>query len=327
MRTLILPSVGQNLIDGKPSYLNIHPDGQMLIVKSLSCLKINEFDRVIITLSNDDDIFFGAKKLVLNELKKAFSTKIEIIILKDKTKDSVETIYETIKIAKVEGSIVIKDNNNSIKLDKFLSGNFFVGVDLHEIELDNYNIKNKSFVIINEQNHILDIIEKEIKSNLIGVGVYGFNRVEDFNFAFEKLCESNLNSNKLYISNIITYLIGYKSSLFYFFSTDEFEEWSNQNSWIELQKKYTTIFINLDVLLNEFTINSDISKLTELIIKKVNSGSYIIGYTKLDILNSKEIEDFLNYNNINLYQIIYKFTNSKNIKILNNKLDIKKEFD
>ena len=49
----------------------------------------------------------------------------------------------------------------------------------------------------------------------------------------------------MYLSHIISYLIGYKQRVFHAAMVDKFEDWSTASAWQRVQKKYGIYFVDL----------------------------------------------------------------------------------
>ena len=79
--------------------------------------------------------------------------------------------------------------NFSIEITKNMNGNFVSGLDLTTYNQDVFKVRTKSFIVTNEQNQILDIIEKKFRSDIISVGLYGFKNTNDFIEAYRNLSD------------------------------------------------------------------------------------------------------------------------------------------
>lgn len=236
MKTLIVPCMGNKKIDGIPQYILEHPCGKMNLLRSVEGVWSNYYDKLLVVLGEDDVTKFPVEKIIRDTFK---NYPLEIVVLNQKTNGPAETVYWAIRRAKITGSIVIKDNDSYIHAE-VPEGNFVIGLDLNLWDKDIYNLRNKSFLIINEQKNILDIIEKRICSPVISIGLYGFNHVESFMKAYERLNDSNYPISGLYISHIISYLIGYSNKVFRFVNAMEYETWGSDKLWRELKVEYET---------------------------------------------------------------------------------------
>ncbi len=243
MKTLIVPCVGSSFINDKPKYLAYHPDGKILVQKCIEGIPVNSFNRIIFSIVKKDVDMYSADCVIIDALK---DLPVEVIALPKETTGPAETVYQTIQKAQVHGSIVVKDYDNFLRVDNLEYRNFVAGLDLNEWNQDVHHLRNKSFLILNEQKQILDVFEKQIKSDVICLGLYGFADVMDYVLAYEKLNDNSYPIKKLYVSHIISYLIGYSQRVFRYVPCTEYENWGNDIVWAGVQNAYATYFVDLD---------------------------------------------------------------------------------
>lgn len=276
MSTLIVSCVGRELVNGVPRYLNRHPNGKLLVERSIEALFPMSFDRTLIVILEEDEKVYGAKAII----NSCMDLCVEVVMLHSMTSGPAETIYQTIKKANITGSIVIKDADNYLKIESLPNGNFVTGLDLNTWDRDIHNLRNKSFLIVNEQGNLLDIFEKQVCSDLISLGLYGFQKARDFEEAYERLNDKSYPITHLYVSHIIAYLIGYYGRIFHCVPALEYENWGNERLWKDMQRDYTMYFIDLDHILGDDGILSGSSKQKLLALQK--RGASFVGYTVED---------------------------------------------
>lgn len=245
MNTLIIPCAGKSsrFPNMKPKYMLTHPDGKLMIEKAMENINLDVFDRIIVTIVKQHDEKYDAKLWM--EQVFANCPKVEICMLDDFTSSASETIYLTLKKMDVIGSFVIKDSDNrvGVHFGKQIK-NMIVGYDLHK-HRDVTNIPGKSFLIVNEQGVIQDIIEKQVVSNVICLGVYCFENVDDFVCAYEKM-QSHQISGEMYISHVISYMLSSDKYVFETTMADSYDDWGTLDEWKKVQKQYRTYFIDVD---------------------------------------------------------------------------------
>ena len=274
MSALIIPCVGRKIEDNIPQYLIRHPNGKMLLERSIEGVYQKDYDRIIIVLLKEDEEKYNATEVIQTEMK---NYPIEVLLLDEMTSGPAETVYQAIKRANLKGPVVIKDSDNYLKLGIKPINNFVAGLDLNTWERDIHNLRNKSFLIVNEQGNLLDIIEKQVRSDVICLGLYGFKHAENFLDAYEHLNDVSYPITKLYVSHIISYLIGRYGKVFHYIEVKEYENWGSDRLWKDMQRDYTLYFIDIDHVLNvngQF-LNSNKDKLALL----QKRGASFIGYT------------------------------------------------
>lgn len=236
MSTLIVPCMGKKKIDGVPQFILEHPTGKLNLLRSVEGIWSPRYTRLAVVLGGEEEERFPVERIVRDAFKEY---PLEIIQLENDTKGPAETVYNAIRKANITGSIVIKDNDSYIRAE-VPEGNFVVGLDLNTWEQDIYNLRNKSFLLINEQKNILDVIEKRICSPIISIGLYGFKNAEDFVKTYDRLNDPNYPITGLYVSHIISYMIGYYNKVFRFSNANDYENWGSDRLWRELKEKYDT---------------------------------------------------------------------------------------
>lgn len=245
MNTLIIPCAGKSsrFPNMKPKYMLTHPDGKLMIEKSMENINTDIFDRIIITIVKPHDDKYDTH-LILSQVFEN-NPKIEICMLDDFTSSASETIYKTLTQMNVSGAFVVKDSDNrvEVRLDKCIK-NMIVGYNLSE-HRDVSNIPGKSFLIINEQNVIQDIIEKQIVSNIICLGVYCFENASDFISAYEEMNNKYI-PGEMYISHVISYMLSLGKYVFVAKMATSYDDWGTLAEWKKVQAQHRTYFVDVD---------------------------------------------------------------------------------
>lgn len=261
MKNLIIPCCGRNFLNGKPKYLNRYPDGRLLAVKTFQEINVGIYDTVYYVILKEDIDRFGALTVLDQELKD-LPILYQIVVLDKQTDGPAETVYNAIVKAEIKGEIVIKDLDNMLGVSGQACGNFVAGLNLIEYEKDVYQLRKKSFIVKNEQNTVLDIVEKRLCSDVISAGLYGFGNADDFIFAYERLQDKNYGIRHLYVSHVISYLIGFLGKNFDYIEVSKFESWGTEKEWKDVLQTYDEsikdglIIIDLDgTLINTNDIN------------------------------------------------------------------------
>lgn len=245
MKTLIIPCAGRSnrFPNMKPKYMLTHPDGKLMIEKAMDGMNTAIFDRIIITIVKPHDDKYESN-LIMHQVF-ADNPKVEICMLDDFTSSASETIALTIEKMNVTGGVVIKDSDNCVHTTiPNTIKNEIVGYDL-QLHQNVTNIPGKSFLIVNNQNIVQDIIEKRIVSNIICLGVYCFADIADFKWAYNQLKENNI-SGEMYISHVISFLIAQNRCVFECNMADGYDDWGTLTEWKQVQKDYRTYFVDVD---------------------------------------------------------------------------------
>ena len=210
------------------------------------CNSLHAFDRIIITIVRAHTDQYEAKLILRQIFGKKH--KIEILELDDFTSCQAETIYTTLRAKKVKGPFVVKDSDNAVGLKLGKPHNFVAGLHIPSFPTEIHRLSSKSFVKINDQNIVTDIVEKRISSEYICVGVYGFAEPKQFNEAYEFLAKHK-RQGEIYLSHVIAHLIATNSAVFAHTVVSDFQDWGTLPDWRNTQIRHATYFVDIDGVL------------------------------------------------------------------------------
>lgn len=308
MRSLLVPCADSRQIDNRPLFLNYHPDNKLLALKAIEGVYPEKYDKIVFTILKDVDDKFDARKRIMEANNGRYN--ISFVILDEKTNGPAETVYITLKKADICDEFAVKDSHVFLSLKKEYIGNFVAGLDLTQCEKTIDNLRSKSFISINEQGHILDIVEKHFCSDIISAGFYGFKSVEDYINAYEHLCDPNFSIEKLYLSHVISYLIGYSQRVFHRAEVNMFEDWSTSVAWQRVQKQNSICFLDMDTIEFDQDTLAKLRKLSML-------GIAFIGYSCNDVF----LKDYYRPG-VNWIAVVPNCPKTKSRIIVNQKEDI-----
>lgn len=233
MKTLIVPCCGNLAYGDKPAYLLCNSSGEMLLSVAVSGMDLTIFDRVIVVIPALHEQKWQATEKIQASIS---HENVDVAMLNHETAGPANTILEAIEQFNVQGSIVVKDADNYIKYNDGGEGNFVVGIDVYDYDGEIRNLKNKSFIVCNEQNQLLDVVEKRICSSQVCLGAYGFADVQDFVDAINALHDPIYDLKSLYVSEAITYLMGYKGMNFNYVVAADYKNWGNDYDLKDLMR-------------------------------------------------------------------------------------------
>jgi hypothetical protein len=246
MTTLIVPAAGFstrfNL--GRPKMLLQHPNGVTMLTAAIENLANQldaDRDQVIIVMKEEFFVNLSFQKLQ-NELDTRIKIKVKVILLQHDSSSMVETIITGIRDLEVDDSIIIKDSDNfmDINLNEFINyENAIAALSIRSSKLR--NILNKSFIVSNQDNCMIDIFEKQVKSDLINIGLVKFGKASDF-IKYAKLVQSQ---NEIYVSDVLKKALD-DNQIFNIIFANNFEDWGTQEDWLDYLSKYSTLFVDLD---------------------------------------------------------------------------------
>lgn len=324
---IIIPAAGKSsrFNGDAPKWMRTHPDGELMIQKSIKTFENIKKSRIYIITTDEID----KKYDVTLKLSQAIP-HVNIILLKNETKSSVETIYQGLNQIKekfdLDTPLFLKDADNLVTFDLSkidLKYSFSVGVKINDFEIT--RIHNKSFFII-ENDFIIDFIEKRIVSNIISVGTHYFSKISEFLIPSKKILDNISNStSEIYVSHVIADNI-YNKVNFKIVFAENYKDYGTQADWDRERNNYKTIFCDFDGTLvhnvgkygkirwelrNDKVIQDNI----DIIKNHFQSGSQIIITTSRPNSEKEYIREFLLENGIKIYDIICGLNHSERLII------------
>ena len=246
MKTLIVPCGGRSsrFPNMRPKWMLTHPSGRLMVEMALDGFEFENYDRVIITIVKEHVEKYAADIV----LKQVFGEKVEICILEEFTSSASETICKTVNIMNVYGEVVIKDSDNYVNCDlPKTTRNAIIGYDLR-VHKDVPNIPAKSFLVVNKKGVIESIVEKEVISNIICLGVYCFEDISLFVESYHH-AKAEFGGGELYVSHIIQHMVGMKNIEFEYIPADDYRDWGTLNEWKTEQERHKAFFVDFDGVL------------------------------------------------------------------------------
>ena len=251
--TLIVPMAGKSLrlFQGKPKWMMTHPKTKNFLgIESILGLKGGFKNIIFVTLREYEKEYHflkGFEKCLENNNLDSIS---HIYLLNQPTASQSETVNRAIKKFKITGPIVVKDADNFFELEINEFNNFVAIEKLENIGFTNPS--NKSYISLDNNNLITNIIEKKVISNTFSGGAYGFSDAKIFSKYFNKLQKefSYVPVSELYISYLIFNMI-LDGGAFETKQVKNYKDWGDQKSWDTYKKSYSTIFCDIDGTLIE----------------------------------------------------------------------------
>ena len=196
--SLIIPiaSYKKEYLNSLPPVFHIDKDGLMPCIKAVLSLDRTIYDSIYFTILRSLDERHSLRERLQEQFYRIGLQKAEIIVLNEPTSSQPETIYQTIQHAHITGSIFIKDADCSF-VGEVLPQNSVVIYPLESLSW--VNPQNKSYVAVDDNFYVTNIIEKKIISHYFLAGGYCF---EDANIFCQYYQQFN-GQKGLYLSHII----------------------------------------------------------------------------------------------------------------------------
>jgi hypothetical protein len=253
MTHLIIPAAGASSRYNfdRPKFLLNHPLGGTMIehsIKGLGDLTSHGITEVIIVSLEKyfDDI--SSEKLE-TEISNEISIPVKIILLSEPTNSMVSTLVKAIEFLGMDLPIIIKDSDNLVEIPAgALMDDRNLICSLNIVDFPTVRADNKSFLKINSENILENIVEKRIISNQINVGCIKIKSSSDF-----LSCALELQGpNEIYVSDIVRTLLE-RGQQFFSVPVTNYEDWGTGTDWLNFTNKFKTLFVDIDgvVAVNE----------------------------------------------------------------------------
>ena len=244
MKTLVVPMGGKSsrFPNMRPKWMLTHPKkNKFMVTEAISGLNLDFFDRVsFVVLKEHEDQYQFTKGLIRELEEIGIADKSTITYLPEQTSSQSETVYKVIKEVGIEGFIFIKDSDNYYECEITEPINQVAYFDLNSE--DNINARNKSYIQLDVNGILTNIVEKNVVSSTFSCGGYGFADAQDFCSSYEKLQGME---GECYVSNVI-YDMMLSGSKFSGTEVSRYLDWGTLQAWKAYKKDFRTLFLDID---------------------------------------------------------------------------------
>ena len=218
-----------------------HPmTNRMMVTEAISGLNLDFFDHIyFICLQQHEDKYQFMKGFVSELDDAGLREKSNIVLLPEQTDSQSETVYTILSVYDLDGFIFIKDSDGFYKCD-VEERNQVAYFDLND--MDDINARTKSYVDLDVNDVVTNIVEKKVISSTFSSGGYGFADAKEFCKTFEKLQDMD---GECYISHIIFEMM-LSGSTFYGTKTTDFKDWGTLDAWNKYKSQYKCLFVDID---------------------------------------------------------------------------------
>ena len=218
-----------------------HPmTNRMMVTEAISGLNLDFFDNIyFLCLQEHEDKYSFMKGFVAELDDAGLRAKSNIVLLPEQTESQSETVYTFLSGYDLDGFIFIKDSDGFYRCD-VEERNQVAYFDLND--MDDINARTKSYVDLDVNDVVTNIVEKKVISSTFSSGGYGFADAKEFCKTFEKLQDMD---GECYISHIIFEMM-LSGSTFYGTKTTDFKDWGTLDAWNKYKSQYKCLFVDID---------------------------------------------------------------------------------
>lgn len=241
---LLVPAAGRSTrFPGmRPKWMLTHPNGNLMIAESVRKLDLKKMSKIyLVILKEHVDKYCSPEGIRQTFRNIGVCSRLKIVLLEKATRNQPETVATAIKKENIKGPVFIKDSDNSFACDAEAED----AVAIYDLnKMSSVNPANKSYVSLNDDNIVTNIIEKQITSSLFCAGGYLFKNADEYVKFYNEL-EDYKN---LYISHIIFKMI-LQEIPFKAILVSDYVDWGTLQDWNAYKSGFCTLFIDLDGVL------------------------------------------------------------------------------
>lgn len=231
---IVVPAAGlsKRYSGERPKYLRYDYKNELMLKNAVAQF-IGHYNITVGILESHNEIF-NASLHIRNAIPNC-----NIVIIKELTKGPADTVYQILKEMNFDGPFLIKDCDSFFNHE--ISDNNYVCVSHirdHEVLK---KLSSKSFVKYNNQNVIIDLIEKQVVSDTFCVGGYKFNSREKYLETFAKLSKK---TDEIFVSHVIQQMI-MDNETFITNNVSDYIDVGTGSDWEEYNNK-PVIFCDID---------------------------------------------------------------------------------
>ena len=213
---------------------------RLMVTEAISGLNLDFFDNIyFICLEQHEDKYSFMKGFVSELDDAGLRAKSNIVLLPEQTESQSETVYTFLSGYDLDGFVFIKDSDGFYRCD-VEERNQVAYFDLND--MDDINARTKSYVDLDVNNVVTNIVEKKVISSTFSSGGYGFADAKEFCKTFEKLQDMD---GECYISHIIFEMM-LSGFTFYGTKTTDFKDWGTLDAWNKYKSQYKCLFVDID---------------------------------------------------------------------------------
>jgi hypothetical protein len=274
--------------NSKPKWMLTHPNGKFMSIQSVAELDKSHIEKIVFVYLKEHEEKFHFKKGFIEELDNFWMKDYSLCELPQQTKDCVETVVEAIKRENLKGPIFIKDSDSFFVCKNLPVGNFVCHANIGKV--GRVNPCAKSYIAIDENNIITNVVEKKIISDTFCVGGYMFDDAD----TFLSLSEDLSFDRERYVSDVIYHAILNKQLVFKGIEVSGFEDWGTSDDWYKYKKTFTTLFVDIDGTIVENSSSHFPPYIGEskAIIKNVNCLKKLLDSKRVEIIFTTSRSEF-----------------------------------
>jgi len=239
--TLVVPCAAplDRSTDAKPKWLLTAPDGELLVMRAIASIPRRHIKRIVIAFLQEAEDRYRCTEA----FRRTGDELVECVILDKATDGPAQTARIVLDRAEVEGPVCIKDGGSFFELSDLPESSFLAIADVRGMSSLS-SPGRKSYVRLNENGMICEVVEKDVRSNLVSVGLYGFDSAAMYVREYDRLSRS-AGQAPCYVSHVAASAI-LNGDIFLPCFCQRMVAISTQADWAAYRGAAATLVLNID---------------------------------------------------------------------------------
>jgi hypothetical protein len=210
-------------------------------ISSILGLNLEFFDRIyFVALQEHQDKYQFHSGFVEELQMHGLAEKSEVVFLEEQTSSQSETVCKLIEKKDLDGFIFIKDSDGYYECKIYDQVNQVAFFDLND--MDDINARSKSYIELDINGVLTNIVEKHVVSSTFSSGGYGFASAKEFVETYKNIHDYR---DECYVSDVIFNMM-LSGSKFIGLRTSNFKDWGTLDAWNKYKSQYKCLFVDID---------------------------------------------------------------------------------
>jgi hypothetical protein len=209
-----------------------------MVAASIKGMDLSDVQELVVVVLAEHEESFGASQILERQFERlGLANRLRVVIIEESNSQPSTVAQALLQIA-YDGPVFVKDSDNHFVFRP--SGkNEIACVSLGSLAVAKAG--NKSYVVVNEEGVVVNIVEKRVVSDTFCCGGYGFANASDFVETFQHLA----SVENLYISHLV-YDQVLRGSMFRATLAADYADWGTLEEWRAYCRRFATLFVDLD---------------------------------------------------------------------------------
>lgn len=249
----------------RPKYLLTDYSGNLMIQRVVK--QYLDVASVTVVILEEHDQEYG----VVAKFREIFGKSVKVHALPAPTCGPAETVYAALDDMEAKSPLLVRDSDSFFNHEMVEGNNIFVA-NLHDYP-DLSSVSQKSFTLSNDQDVVLNLVEKRVVSENFCVGGYQFASILDYKLAFERVTRKR-GYVEVFVSHVIDSMIS-NDVFFKQTQVSDYIDVGTSREWFDFNDR-PTFLCDIDgvILKSKFSYDEEVEPIWENVTVMLEKESY-----------------------------------------------------